>query len=236
MGQSSSRRGGVQSVERAMHILRTLATAGRDMTLSDLAAQVRMPASKLHRYLVSLNAAGMVAQDPITSRYDLGAAALQIGLAALGRLDAHEVARRQLAPLTEATGHTSFAATRGSAGPTVFAWVNAPSPVSVNVRVGDVLPAGDSATGQVFEAWRESSNGSATLEATRRRGLARVRETFQPGIHALSAPVFDHAGTVVAALTVLGIRGQFDDRYRGACASALLAATRAASKTLGYSG
>jgi hypothetical protein len=55
--------------------------------LKDLAAAAGMSAAKAHRYLVSFQRLGLVTQDPRSTRYDLGPAALQLGLAALARLD-----------------------------------------------------------------------------------------------------------------------------------------------------
>ena len=78
---------GVQSLEIGMGILRAMANGQRSMMLKDIAAAADMPASKAHRYLVSLIRAGLVDQDPMTSRYDLGTFALNLGLVALDRLD-----------------------------------------------------------------------------------------------------------------------------------------------------
>jgi predicted transcriptional regulator len=78
---------GVQSLEIGMGILRAMVNGQRSMMLKDIAAAAEMPASKAHRYLVSLIRAGLVEQDPLTSRYDIGPFALNIGLVAIDRLD-----------------------------------------------------------------------------------------------------------------------------------------------------
>jgi DNA-binding IclR family transcriptional regulator len=49
--------------------------------LRDLAADTGMSAAKAHRYLVSYQRLGLVLQDAGTTRYDLGPAALNLGLA-----------------------------------------------------------------------------------------------------------------------------------------------------------
>ena len=78
---------GVQSLEIGMGILRAMVDGQRAMMLKEIAAAAEMPPSKAHRYLVSLIRAGLVEQDPMTSRYDLGPFAMNIGLVALDRLD-----------------------------------------------------------------------------------------------------------------------------------------------------
>ncbi|MBS0553285.1 MAG: helix-turn-helix domain-containing protein, partial [Proteobacteria bacterium] len=74
---------GVQSLEVGMSILKAMATGRRSMMLKDIAAAAGMPPSKVHRYLVSLIRSGLVEQDRLTSRYDLGPFALNLGLVAL---------------------------------------------------------------------------------------------------------------------------------------------------------
>jgi DNA-binding IclR family transcriptional regulator len=78
---------GVQSLEIGMTILQAISSGHRSMMLKDIAAAADMPASKVHRYVVSLVRSGLVEQDPMTSRYDLGPFALSLGLVAVDRLD-----------------------------------------------------------------------------------------------------------------------------------------------------
>ena len=61
---------GVQSLEIGMGLLRAMVDGQRAMMLKEIAAAANMPASKAHRYLVSLIRSGLVEQDPMTSRYD----------------------------------------------------------------------------------------------------------------------------------------------------------------------
>ncbi len=58
-----------------------------------------MSPAKAHRYLVSFLRLGVVAQDPLSGRYELGGFALQLGLARLARIDGVKLARIALAEL-----------------------------------------------------------------------------------------------------------------------------------------
>jgi DNA-binding IclR family transcriptional regulator len=55
-----------------------------------------MSAAKAHRYLVSFQRLQLVVQDAASTRYDLGPAALKLGLASLERLDAVKLARERV--------------------------------------------------------------------------------------------------------------------------------------------
>ena len=76
-------RAGIQSVEVGFTLLDALSRAAGPLMLRDLAAAAGMSAAKAHRYLVSFQRLGLVVQDPRTTRYDLGPAALHLGLASL---------------------------------------------------------------------------------------------------------------------------------------------------------
>src|SRR5687768_677273 len=80
-------RSGIQSLDTALKILRVLATAESGLSLKEFAARCRMQPSKLHRYLHSFVAAGMMAQTHRSGDYDLGKLALEVGLAAIQRID-----------------------------------------------------------------------------------------------------------------------------------------------------
>ena len=74
-------RAGIQSVEVGFSLVEALAQASGPLMLKDVAAAAGMSAAKAHRYLVSFQRIGLVTQDERNSRYDLGPAALKIGLA-----------------------------------------------------------------------------------------------------------------------------------------------------------
>lgn len=143
---------GVRSVESGMRVVTALARSMGAMSLKDLASAAGMPASKAHRYVVSLIRSGMVEQDDATGRYDLGPAALELGLAALGRLDMVKLGTSALKQLQEQIDETVALAIWGNRGPTIVRWMEASRPVTVNVRLGSVMPLLCSAIGRCFLA------------------------------------------------------------------------------------
>jgi DNA-binding IclR family transcriptional regulator len=111
-------RAGIQSVEVGFGLLEVLSQARGPLMLRDLAAAAGMSAAKAHRYLVSFQRLQLVVQDSGT-RYDLGPAALMLGLASLSRLDAVKLARERVADLVGKIGHTLALAVWGNHGPTI---------------------------------------------------------------------------------------------------------------------
>jgi len=255
-------RAGIQSVEVGFALLEVLSQAQGPLMLRDLAAAAGMSAAKAHRYLVSFQRLQLVAQDGASTRYDLGPAALKLGLASLSRLDAVKLARESVAQLLGQVGHTLAIAVWGNHGPTIVHWEETPQAVTVNLRLGDVMPLLSSATGRCFAAFvsREAiapmlkeevaraqrqgrkdmpasmAQARALLDEVRQRGVARVVDTLLPGIVGFCAPVFDADGHIALGIVALGPTGTFDASWGGAVDKPLRAAARQLSSDLGWRG
>lgn len=176
-------RAGIQSVEVGFELLNALSQAPGALMLRDLAAAAGMSAAKAHRYLVSFQRMGLVMQDPVSTRYDLGPAALRLGLASLSRLDAVRLARDRVPALLAETGHTLAIAVWGNQGPTMVHWAEAPQTVPVTLRLGDVMPLLTSATGRCFAAFMGQEGRDAQRIAPMiREELARVKKLPRNGL------------------------------------------------------
>ena len=182
-------RAGIQSVEVGFELLNALSQAPGALMLRDLAAAAGMSAAKAHRYLVSFQRMGLVMQDPVSTRYDLGPAALRLGLASLSRLDAVKLARERIDGLLAETGHTLAIAVWGNQGPTMVHWSEAPQTVPVTLRLGAVMPLLTSATGRCFAAFMGQEGRDAQRIAPMiREELARVKKMPRSGLPLVDVP------------------------------------------------
>lgn len=180
--EGESLRAGIQSVEVGFELLNALSNAPGALMLRDLAAAAGMSAAKAHRYLVSFQRLGLVIQDPVSTRYDLGPAALRLGLASLSRIDAVKLARERMATLLTETGHVLAVAVWGNQGPTMVHWVEAMQTVPVTLRLGDVMPLLTSATGRCFAAFMGSEGHDAERMAPMIKDeLARLKKLSSSG-------------------------------------------------------
>jgi DNA-binding IclR family transcriptional regulator len=159
-----AQRAGIQSVEVGFGLLQVLSASSGPLMLRDLAFAAGMSAAKAHRYLVSFQRLELVAQDAGSTRYDLGPAALKLGLASLSRLDSVKLARRRIVPLMEQIDQTLALAVWGNQGPTIVHWEESPQAVTVNLRLGDVMPLLSSATGLCFSAFMAQPSGHRTAK------------------------------------------------------------------------
>ncbi len=261
-GRPSAKRAqrGIQSIEVGGQLLLALGRSGVPMLLKDLAQQAGMPAAKAHPYLVSFGKLGFIEQDPATGRYQLGSQALQLGLVCLQQLNPVRLAVREMPLLSSRIGHSIALAVWGSHGPTIVHVEEAVYPLHVNLRTGSVMSLLNTATGLVFAAFLPPSiieamiraepdrigglsvaearqtwrNMEPTLDEIRRRRLARVTGTPIPGINAFCAPVFDHTGKIVLAITAMGPTGTFSTDWDSPIATTVSEVADHVSERLGH--
>ncbi|TXT26695.1 MAG: IclR family transcriptional regulator [Rhodocyclaceae bacterium] len=251
---------GVQSLEIGMSILRAMVDGQRSMMLKDIAAAADMPASKAHRYLVSLIRAGLVDQDSMSSRYDLGSFALNLGLVALDRLDRVRLGLTAIADMRDEINQTTALAVWGDKGPVIVRWERPRRPITVNVITGAVLDLLSSATGRVFAAWmpkktvapmiadelknaklppelKSKAAVEALLAEIRAQGFAATNGQHKvPGVEAVAAPVFNFKNEITMAVLVVGVQGMFDSSAESDVVKCLVRHAEALSLRLGASG
>ena len=257
-GDEPRRQRRIQSIDVGMRVLHALTEQRRPLPLKALAQLAGMPPGKAHPYLVSFMAAGMVKQSPLTGHYELGPAALQMGLAALQQLDALSEASDEAVRLCTEADLSVAIAVWGHLGPTVVRLDEPRYPLHVNLRVGTVMSVFNTITGRVFAAYLPEKMVRSVLEDEHRRvvggaslafdvpevqqmlaeiraaGMGRGLSQPQPGINTLSAPVFDADGKVALVLTVFGPQGVFAADIDGKEGQLLRTHAEAVSRRLGH--
>lgn len=260
-GSSGGERKGIQSIEVGSTLLHVLAASPRPLSLGDLARKAGMSASKAHRYLISLIRTGLVMQNPVTGQYDVGALSLRLGLAALNRTDLVSFGTEAAVWLNRELDQTVLLCVWGTFGPTVVAMYNSSELLIQNVTVGSVLPLTRSATGRVFLAYLPRRMTSAKVKEELKGPIARapnsrlrtpqdieavikevrdqrlgttLGEGMVPGFSALAAPIFDHQGRIVAALTLIGAFNEVDLSTANSPTRTLLRAAETVSQRLGF--
>jgi DNA-binding IclR family transcriptional regulator len=149
---------------------------------------------------------------------------------------------------------TVTAAIWGDTGPTIIAMEESGHVVTMNVRIGSVLPLTTTAIGQVFLAYlpdsqtrhlvaaerasekspRPAQDLALHLSDIRERGLSRAASALIPGVDAVAAPVFDVRGKLVAVMCVVGRSSGTLCNWGGPVVRALDQAARNLSRQLGF--
>ncbi|MBV5298342.1 MAG: IclR family transcriptional regulator [Rhodoferax sp.] len=257
-GRDHEGKNGVQSLDIGMTILRAIGSGHRAMMLKDIAAAVDMPASKVHRYMVSLVRCGMVEQDPMTSRYDLGPFALNLGLVAVDRLDRVKLGLAAIADLRDEVNQTTALAIWSDNGPVIVRSVRPFRPITVHVVTGTAMHLLTSACGRVFAAClprsvtearirceqdtlslpaelKTPAGLAAMLDQVQQQGVAIVDDDHRvPGVAAAAAPVYNFKHGITLCIMVIGVNGMIDLAPDAAVVNPLKRSAQALSMRLGH--
>lgn len=221
---------GIQSVEVGGKLLRTLADASAPMMLRDLAAAASLAPAQAHAYLVSFRRANLVEQDAASGMYRLGPFAMRLGLSRMRSVEPLAAASKVASRLSQQLGLMVAVVVWGPNSPTAVQVQEGAHTLNINVRAGTVFSVTGSASGRVFGAYApseslrrradlelkgeirdlglgvRSSRAEYDAEIARvlRDGFATIADMPVPGISAIAAPVFDAAGALALAMTLIG--------------------------------
>jgi IclR family acetate operon transcriptional repressor len=221
-----SRRGdrhNIQSVDRALFLLETIAEAGGEATLTELANRTNLNISTCHHLLATLIQRGFAAKVPGRRLYALGPRIICLGHACL-QVDLPRRAQPYLEAVNRATGETVHLAALQGDNVVTLAVREARHAVRVDTgRIGRVEAPHATSVGKAILAWlpedeiqrivaggmkrytdktvTEFPDLLESLRAVRRNGYAIDREEFLPGVICVGAAIRDQAGTVIGAIS-----------------------------------
>jgi len=188
--------GRIQSIERAVAVLRLLGAAPHDLALQEIAESLELPKGTTHGIVATLRHVGFVRQDRVSARYRLDSE-LQ-GLPG-GGLDPHLLRSQSMNwadSLAANTGEAVLIGIPASDGVEVIHHVFCPDGSPQRFRLGEIRPVHASALGKVLPGGSAYTYLPASVRRfpppdelaalLERCGFERVRyRTFAGGIVAL---------------------------------------------------
>jgi DNA-binding IclR family transcriptional regulator len=144
---------GINSVVIGMGVLDVILDAGRALSLNAIANEAEMSPAKVHRYLVSLIETGLVTRMKEPGLYDLGPKALKLGFKAIRRIDRVTIANEELETLGSKVDETVFLTIWNDGEALVVGRKASSRPITLMVRIGEVLSPIYSAPGRMFVAF-----------------------------------------------------------------------------------
>ncbi len=217
----------VATVERAVAVLRALAEVPDDLGTNEIARRIGVNPSTVSRLLATLAEAELVRRVPDSGRFRLGPRLVELGNAALTRVDLRQQGRPHLMQLTQVTGETSTLSVPTDEATITVDFVQSPSSVRSVAEVGRPSVPHATATGKVFLAYGgtmprgrlapctgRTITDLATLATevarTRDRGWAQAIGEREVDLNALAAPLLDAVGTLVGVIGLQGPAARFD--------------------------
>jgi IclR family acetate operon transcriptional repressor len=253
---NNASRHSIQSVDRALHLLETIADMGGEATLTELANRTRLNISTCHHLLATLIKRNFVAKVPGKRLYALGGRILYIGHACL-QVDLPRRAQTYMESVNQVTGETvHLTALQGD----VIANLSvreARHAVRVETgRLGRIPAPHAQSNGKAILAWlpddevrrivggsqkRYTSNTIVEfdglleqLSGVRRTGYAVDDEEYLPGVICIGAAIRDHAGGIVGSISASTPAMRADDKHLSLMREQVIEAARSLSAEFGY--
>jgi IclR family transcriptional regulator, KDG regulon repressor len=248
----------IKSVRKAMGILDALSDARRPLRVGEIASKLNVSVSAVSRLVATLSKGALVHQDEDTGRCYLGLGLTVLGANALGRRSIDRIAMPIMDELANRVrGYVSLS--RLARGKVVFMRA-LPSPLSqhgVNLIVaapvhacapGKVL-CGALTTAEILELFKsqgmdpitthtiaQPAQFIAAVDVGREDGFAIDDQETGYKLRHVACPIFDHNGTVVAALSGGGALADFPWSELPALIQALSHGSLRISRELGFVG
>jgi DNA-binding IclR family transcriptional regulator len=230
-----------------------------EVGVTDLAAEIGVHKSTVSRLLAALEDHELVEQAHERGKYRLGFGILRLANAVSGRLDITQQGREVCERLAVEVGETVNIAVLRSHYVVNVDQVRGPTSVGSHNWVGELTPLHATSSGKILLAFmsvdaRRDLLGKAgltrftertittfddlgrQLDSIARDGYVVSIEELEHGLTAVAAPIRDHTGLVIAALSVSGpVYRLTESRARG-IAPAVVAAAHSVSERMGFQG
>lgn len=192
-----------------------------------LARDLGMSPATAHRYLATLTDTGYARQDPVTGQYALTLKVAWLSSQVLQRVNLINISRPHIEALQKATSETIHIGVLDNIRVVCVDKVDSNQPVQLRSAVGRQMLIHATSLGRAILAYLGEKEREAILahidqpaitqrtitsieglrqelEQVKLRGYAIDDEESQAGIRCVGAPLFDHTGNVVAALSISG--------------------------------
>ena len=232
--EAESRDGGVQSVDRALSIIETLAEDDEGYRLSDLAIRTGLSTSTVHRLLSTLESRRFVQFDRTESKWHVGARSFTVGATFARRRNFSAQAIPYLRKLRDLTRETANLAVVDDEFIVVLTRMESREIMRSLTQVGGRVAMVASGVGKaVLATWSDEdvnaiirhhgmprlteksivrpSDLFKELEKVRRRGFAIDDEEACMGLRCIAAVVYNDCSEPLAAISVSGMTSRLTD-------------------------
>lgn len=242
----------VEAVSRAMLLLEAFRRGPASLTLPALAARTGLGQQTLEATLATLESRGLVQrQADEAGAYRLGLAWLRLADVKRRQLEIREVSLPVMRRMRDAVNETVSLGIRIGASRVNIEYAECQHEVRRIVQPGFHVALHVGAGGRSLMSGMEDaeieaylapislsqiqkSKLVASIKEARRDGYAVVEEEVTSDTAAVSAPIRNHVGEVVAALTISMPQERFSTTMRGRCIKEVMKGARDISLAMGF--
>ena len=247
----------INSILRASAILKSFAGEQTHLRISELARRLGLDRSTTYRILLSLEKCGLVEKDEKTGEYALGLAVFELGNAYLRRMDFIQLSKPVMAELAQKVQETVHLAVLSDTEIFYVDKAESPRALGVMSKIGQRGPLHCTALGKVLLAYQPEEEQMKIirkikllpytpktitskqrlleeLKVVRKQGYALDHREIEEDVECIGAPIRDHRGNVIAALSISGPQKKINTSGEKQFVSSVVEATALISSKLGY--
>ncbi|HWD03951.1 MAG TPA: IclR family transcriptional regulator [Amycolatopsis sp.] len=251
----------LRSAERMLDVLESFSTAQPALSIAEISARLDLAPSTVRRLLNALEEHGFVRSDPNSGRFAPHYQIVRLAAVAVQGNDLMSAASPAMDELLERTGEAVQLTVRSGSDTVFLSRRESQKLIKIFSPIGTRSPAWDGrASGKIHLAWlpeadllemlppeeewpvSDGPNASRTraefradLATVRERGYSLNDEETARDVWAVGAPVRDHTGNVVAAISVPALKARALDPGRAPeLIEAVMSAGAAISRRLNY--
>lgn len=247
----------VRAVERALQILECFDDRHPERGVSEISEEIGLHKSTTHRILTTLLNFGYIERASDGQKYRLGLRLTDLGFKVIQRMDLRREALPFMTQLSEELDEACDLSIFDHGRVFYVEVLQSHHALTVAAVPGQRLPAHCTASGKVFlahlsedvlnDAWRRMKSYTPNtitsldqlkeqLAVIKQQGYAIDDEEYEIGLRAVSAPVFNRGGEILAAVSILSPSSRMPLERCQEIGLTLKAATRQISQRLGWSG
>ncbi len=246
----------VPATAKTLQILEALAAFDKPATLQDLIDYTRLPKSSVYVILTTLETLRYVERDSANT-FRLGPKAIQFGAVATQAANLSQLFHQAARKIVDECGETVQLAILDQAEVIYVAREDGTRQVQLVSRIGRRLPAHATGLGKVLLAAlpadsidtlyanrslptltaRTISSASqlkAELKLVRERGYAHDNQESSEGLQCLAAPIYDHTGQAIAAVSVSFLSARATPEHYQCILSSVQSAAQEISVGMGW--
>ncbi|MGH8546252.1 MAG: IclR family transcriptional regulator [Gammaproteobacteria bacterium] len=216
----------LSSLDHALVILEAIGHCRSPLGLSEIVRKTGYAKTTVHRVLLTLAGRGFVRKEYQTDRYQLTLKLFEIGSTAVSQLGIKDVAKPHLEAVRNLSGETAHLAVMDDDGVFYIDKIESTQSIRMYSYIGSRAPIHCTAVGKALLAHQSDerldkflSPGLKAytqntilnkdklveeLRKIRKQGYALDNEELEIGLFCIAAPVRNHLGEVIAAISISG--------------------------------
>lgn len=224
----------INSTEKVMKILNFLSENTKEIGITDIAKELEMSKSGVHKIITTLQEGGFIVQNLSTRKYGLGPALLRLGSVYTEQKKIYDIAYPIMKEISNITNETvALSLKEGNSGVVAYR-LESDKVIKLHQKMGTKYPINAGATGKLLGAYQkkeviekilkkeglkeythntimDSEKLFQEYEKIREKGYAISDSEKDVGNFAISAPIYDNEGEVWSCLTLVGLKKDFPE-------------------------